>query len=78
MAQNDLLERLVAVETKVEMLANQHGMLLKELQSLNCKMDDERVLLTRYKGFAGGAMFVFSALFMALSLFKEWILKHLT
>jgi hypothetical protein len=41
-------------------------------------MDDERVLLTRYKGFAGGAMFVFSALFMALSLFKEWILKHLT
>lgn len=70
-------ERLAFLEAQMGTMTDQHSAMLKKLDELTDVMEKDRALLTRYKGFAGGAMFVVSALFMALSLFKEWIIKHI-
>jgi uncharacterized membrane protein YjjP (DUF1212 family) len=64
------LERLAIVETKVENLEDQHKELLKLLHEIKDEM-------TRYKGFLGGIAFLVSCLAVAVSIFKDWILKHL-
>ena len=64
------LERLAIVETKVDSLEDNH----KELLKLMHEIKDE---MTRYKGFLGGIAFLVSCLVVAVSLFKDWILKHL-
>lgn len=64
------LERLAIVETKVDSLEDNH----KELLKLMHEIKDE---MTRYKGFLGGIAFLVSCLVVAVSLFKDWILKHI-
>jgi uncharacterized membrane protein YjjP (DUF1212 family) len=64
------LERIAIVETKVENLEDQHKELLKLLHEIKDEM-------TRYKGFLGGVAFLVSCLVVAVSIFKEWILKHI-
>jgi uncharacterized membrane protein YjjP (DUF1212 family) len=64
------LERIAIVETKVDSLEDNH----KELLKLMHEIKDE---MTRYKGFLGGVAFLVSCLVVAVSIFKEWILKHI-
>lgn len=64
------LERIAIVETKVDSLEDNH----KELLKLMHEIKDE---MTRYKGFLGGIAFLVSCLVVAVSIFKDWLLKHL-
>jgi hypothetical protein len=66
----DMNERLAIIETKVEDLEANH----KELLKLMHEVKDE---MTRYKGFLGGVAFIASGIGIFLTLFKDWILKHL-
>ena len=67
---SDQYERLAVIETKVEDLEQNH----KELLKLMHEVKDE---MTRYKGFLGGVAFIASGIGIFLTLFKDWILKHL-
>ena len=64
------LERLAIVENNLEDLENNH----KELVKLMHEIKDE---MTRYKGFLGGVAFIASGIGIFLTLFKDWLLKHL-
>jgi hypothetical protein len=66
----DMNERIAIIETKVEDLEANH----KELLNLMHEIKDE---MTRYKGFLGGVAFIASGIGIFLTLFKDWILKHL-
>lgn len=66
----DHYERLAIIETKVEDLEENH----KELLKLMHEVKDE---MTRYKGFLGGVAFIASGIGIFLTLFKDWIIKHL-
>lgn len=63
-------ERLAVIETKVEDLEQNH----KELLKLMHEVKDE---MTRYKGFLGGVAFIASGIGIFLTLFKDWLIKHL-
>jgi hypothetical protein len=67
---SDMNERLAVIETKVEDLEANH----KELLKLMHEVKDE---MTRYKGFLGGVAFIASGIGIFLTLFKDWIIKHL-
>ena len=67
---SDMNERLAIIETKVEDLEDNH----KELLKLMHEIKDE---MTRYKGFLGGVAFIASGIGIFLTLFKDWIIKHL-
>jgi hypothetical protein len=67
---SDHYERLAVIETKVEDLEQNH----KELLKLMHEVKDE---MTRYKGFLGGVAFIASGVGIFLTLFKDWIIKHL-
>lgn len=63
------VERIAVLEAEVRaMKANQEDI-------LQC-MQGIRDELTRYKGFIGGIAFMVSALGVALTIFREWIIKH--
>jgi hypothetical protein len=64
------LERLAVIETKVETLEENHKELLKLMHEIKSEM-------TKYKGFLGGIAFIASGIGIFLTLFKEWIIKHL-
>lgn len=66
----DQFERMAVLETKVEDLEQNH----KELLKLMHEVKDE---MTRYKGFLGGVAFIASGIGIFLTLFKDWIIKHL-
>jgi hypothetical protein len=66
----DHFERFIVIENKVEELEKNH----KELLKLMHEVKDE---MTRYKGFLGGVAFIASGIGIFLTLFKDWILKHL-
>ena len=66
----DQYERLAILETKVDDLEDNH----KELLKLMHEVKDE---MTRYKGFLGGVAFIASGIGIFLTLFKDWIIKHL-
>ena len=66
----DQYERLAILETKVDDLEDNH----KELLKLMHEVKDE---MTRYKGFLGGVAFIASGVGIFLTLFKDWIIKHL-
>lgn len=66
----DHYERIAVIETKVEDLEQNH----KELLKLMHEVKDE---MTRYKGFLGGVAFIASGIGIFLTLFKDWIIKHL-
>jgi hypothetical protein len=67
---SDHYERIAVIETKVEDLEANH----KELLHLMHEIKDE---MTRYKGFLGGVAFIASGIGIFLTLFKDWIIKHL-
>jgi hypothetical protein len=67
---SDHFERLAIIETKVEDLEDNH----KELLKLMHEIKDE---MTRYKGFLGGVAFIASGIGIFLTLFKDWLIKHL-
>lgn len=66
----DHVERLAVIESKVETLEDNH----KELLKLMHEIKDE---MTRYKGFLGGIAFLTSGVVVFLTLFKDWLAKHL-
>jgi hypothetical protein len=66
----DHYERLAVIETKVEDLEENHAELLKLMHEIKDEM-------TRYKGFLGGVAFIASGIGIFLTLFKDWIIKHL-
>lgn len=66
----DHLERMAVIENKVEALEDNH----KELLKLMHEIKDE---MTKYKGFLGGIAFIASGVGIFLTLFKDWIIKHL-
>ena len=66
----DHYERLAILETKVDDLEDNNKELLKLLHEVKDEM-------TRYKGFLGGVAFIASGIGIFLTLFKDWLLKHL-
>lgn len=66
----DHYERIAVIETKVEDLEENHAELLKLMHEIKDEM-------TRYKGFLGGVAFIASGVGIFLTLFKDWIIKHL-
>ena len=66
----DQVERLAVLETKVDDLEANNKELLKLLHEVKDEM-------TRYKGFLGGVAFIASGVGIFLTLFKDWIIKHL-
>jgi hypothetical protein len=65
----DSLERIAVLESEVRSMKEHQDEILKCMQSIRDEM-------TRYKGFIGGIAFVVSCLGVALTVFKEWIIKH--
>jgi hypothetical protein len=66
----DYVERIAVLEAEVKGLKeDQHKILL-------C-MNEIKDEMTRYKGFLGGVAFIASGIGIFLTLFKDWILKHL-
>ena len=66
----DQVERIAILETKVDDLEDNHAELLKLMHEIKDEM-------TRYKGFLGGVAFIASGIGIFLTLFKDWIIKHL-
>lgn len=67
---SDNLERIAILETKVNSLQDNHDEMLKIMHDIKDEM-------TRYKGFLGGIAFIASGIGIFLTLFKDWLLKHL-
>ena len=63
-------ERIAILETKVNDLQDNHDEMLKLMHEIKDEM-------TRYKGFLGGIAFIASGIGIFLTLFKDWLLKHL-
>ena len=63
-------ERIAVLETQVKALQENH----EEMLELMHEIKDE---MTRYKGFLGGIAFIASGIGIFLTLFKDWLLKHL-
>lgn len=66
----DSLERIAVLESEVRSMKEHQDEILKCMQGIRDEM-------TKYKGFIGGIAFVVSCLGVALTVFKEWIFKHL-
>lgn len=66
----DQVERIAVLETKVNELQDNHDEMLKLMHEIKDEM-------TRYKGFLGGIAFIASGIGIFLTLFKDWLLKHL-
>jgi hypothetical protein len=67
---SDNLERIAVLETKVNNLQDNHEEMLKLMHYIKDEM-------TRYKGFLGGIAFIASGIGIFLTLFKDWLIKHL-
>jgi hypothetical protein len=67
---SDNIERIAILETKVNNLQDNHEEMLKLMHDIKDEM-------TRYKGFLGGIAFIASGIGIFLTLFKDWLIKHL-
>lgn len=67
---SDHIERIAILETKVNSLQDNHEEMLKLMHDIKDEM-------TRYKGFLGGIAFIASGIGIFLTLFKDWLIKHL-
>jgi hypothetical protein len=67
---SDNIERIAVLETKVNNLQDNHEEMLKLMHDIKDEM-------TRYKGFLGGIAFIASGIGIFLTLFKDWLIKHL-
>lgn len=66
----DQVERIAVLEAEVKGLKEDQ----QEILRLMHEVKDE---MTRYKGFLGGIAFIASGIGIFLTLFKDWLLKHL-
>lgn len=66
----DQIERIAVLEAEVETLKDNQKEILRCMHEIKDEM-------TRYKGFLGGLAFLASGIGIFLTLFKEWIIKHL-
>lgn len=66
----DQVERIAVLEAEVKGLKEDQQEILVCMHAIKDEM-------TRYKGFLGGVAFIASGIGIFLTLFKDWILKHL-
>lgn len=66
----DHVERIAVLEAEVKSLKDDQHEILLCMHAIKDEM-------TRYKGFLGGVAFIASGIGIFLTLFKDWILKHL-
>lgn len=64
------VERIAVLEAEVKELKADQQEILKVMHEVKDEM-------TRYKGFLGGVAFIASGVGIFLTLFKDWIIKHL-
>jgi hypothetical protein len=67
---SDMNERIAVLEAEVKGLKKDQNEILICMHSIKDEM-------TRYKGFLGGVAFIASGVGIFLTLFKDWIIKHL-
>lgn len=67
---SDMNERIAVLEAEVKSLKEDQNEILVCMHSIKDEM-------TRYKGFLGGVAFIASGIGIFLTLFKDWIIKHL-
>lgn len=66
----DQIERIAVLEAEVRTLKEEQDKILVCVQEIHSEM-------IRYKGFLGGIAFIASGIGICLTLFKDWITKHL-
>jgi hypothetical protein len=66
----DQIERIAVLEAEVKSLKEDQSEILTCLHAIRDEM-------TRYKGFLGGVAFLASGIAVFLTIFKDWIAKHL-
>lgn len=66
----DQVERIAVLEAQVQELKSDQQEILACMHAIKDEM-------TRYKGFLGGVAFIASGIGIFLTLFKDWLLKHL-
>lgn len=66
----DQIERIAVLEAEVRSLKQEQDKILDCVQNIHAEM-------VRYKGFLGGIAFIASGIGIFLTLFKDWIAKHL-
>lgn len=66
----DQIERIAVLEAEVKSLKEEQDKILLCVQDIHSEM-------IRYKGFLGGVAFIASGIGIFLTLFKDWIIKHL-
>lgn len=66
----DQIERIAVLEAEVRSLKEEQDKILDCVQNIHAEM-------VRYKGFLGGIAFIASGIGIFLTLFKDWITKHL-
>jgi len=66
----DHVERIAVLEAEVKALKEEQDKVLICVQNIHSEM-------IRYKGFLGGVAFIASGIGIFLTLFKDWIIKHL-
>lgn len=64
------IERIAVLEAEVKALKEDQDEILKCMREIRDEM-------TRYKGFLGGIAFLVSGLGVFVTLFKDWIIKHI-
>lgn len=66
----DQVERIAVLEAEVRSLKDEQDKILSCVQNIHAEM-------VRYKGFLGGVAFIASGIGIFLTIFKDWIFKHL-
>ena len=66
----DQVERIAVLEAEVRGLKQEQDKILLCVQDIHAE-------LIRYKGFLGGVAFIASGVGIFITLFKDWIIKHL-
>lgn len=64
------VERIAVLEAEVKLLKDEQDKILICVQDIHSE-------LIRYKGFLGGVAFIASGIGIFLTVFKDWIVKHL-
>lgn len=64
------VERIAVLEAEMKAVKDDQERILASLNNIHSE-------LTRYKGFLGGVAFIASGIGIFLTLFKEWIIKHM-
>ena len=66
----DQIERIAVLESEVRGLKQEQDKILLCVQDIHAE-------LIRYKGFLGGVAFIASGVGIFITLFKDWLIKHI-